>query len=181
MKNQIASVCFTGHRPNKLYGYGSYENWRPLFDTIYSLCEKLYTEHGTRTFITGGAQGVDQTAFWAIRKLARSHPDINNIVYVPMKGQELRWREDGIFNQKDFRKMLNLASNYQILTDTPSIKALFDRNERMVNDTDAVIAVWNGDMKSGTAACIKYARKINRKVIRIDPLSLATDISEVSL
>lgn len=176
MGNQIASVCFTGHRPAKLYGYRSYEDWRPLFDAIYSLCEKLYNEHGTRTFVTGGAQGVDQTAFWAVRKLALSHPEIANIVYIPMKGQELRWRKDGVFGQNDFNKMLSMASQCYILDDTPSIAALFTRNRAMVNNTDAVIAVWNGEAKGGTASCVRYAKKKHRKVIRLDPSSLIADL-----
>lgn len=179
MKNQITSVCFTGHRPNRLYGYRSYEDWRPLFNAIYSLCEKLYTEYGTRTFITGGAQGVDQTAFWAVNKLIITHPDINNIVYVPMKGQELLWSKNGIFGQSDFRKMLQQASSYCILADTPSIAALIKRNEKMVNDTDAVIVVRNGDSNGGTTACMKYAYKIHRKVIHLDPSSLIADMSEI--
>lgn len=176
MENQITSVCFTGGRPNKLYGYCSYEDWRPLFDAIYSLCEKLYSEYGTRTFVTGGAQGVDQTAFWAVNKLSCSHLDVNNVVYVPMKGQELRWQKDGLFGQNDYQKMLSNASEYCVLDNTPSTAALLRRNKKMVNDTDAVIAVWDGETKGGTASCVKYAEKMHRKVICLDPSSLVTNL-----
>lgn len=176
MENQITNVCFTGHRPNKLYGYRSYEDWRPLFDAIYLLCEELYHDYGTRTFVTGGAQGVDQTAFWAVNRLTCAHLDVNNVVYVPMKGQELRWKKNGLFGQNDYKNMLSNASEYCVLNDTPSTAALLKRNEKMVNDTDAVIAVWDGEPEGGTAACVRYAEKMHRKVIRIDPRTFVNDL-----
>ena len=168
----IPSVCFTGHRPKKLYGYRSYEDWQPLMNTIYNVCKTLYEKYNTRTFITGGAQGVDQTAFWAIKWLKKNHNDINNIVYVPMPGQESRWMKDGVFGQDDYFKMLDAADNYTILSQKPSVQALIDRNHAMVRDTKAVVAVWDGDKTGGTTECIKYADTMHRKIIHINPTTL---------
>ena len=42
------------------------------------------------------------------------------------------------------------------------------RNEYMVNLSDKIIAVWNGS-KSGTQNCIKYATKLGKEIIRIEP------------
>ena len=82
------TVCFTGKRPNKLYGYDDKEGYECLFDMLYSVCKNLYLRHGVRQFITGGAQGVDQLAFWAVQQLAQKHKDIKNIVYISFEGQE---------------------------------------------------------------------------------------------
>ena len=45
------------------------------------------------------------------------------------------------------------------------------RNEYMVDHSDIVIAVWDGS-KSGTENCIKYAQKLNKRIIRINPNNL---------
>ena len=42
------------------------------------------------------------------------------------------------------------------------------RNEYMVDQSDKVIAVWDGS-KSGTYNCIKYTKKQNKEIIVINP------------
>ena len=42
------------------------------------------------------------------------------------------------------------------------------RNEYMVDLADRVIAVWDGS-KGGTANCVKYAEKVGKEIIRIEP------------
>jgi len=45
------------------------------------------------------------------------------------------------------------------------------RNQWMVDNCDILIAVWDGT-PGGTANCVKYATKVNRRVIYIVPASL---------
>jgi uncharacterized phage-like protein YoqJ len=45
------------------------------------------------------------------------------------------------------------------------------RNEFMVNNSDIVIAVWDGT-NGGTANCVKYAQVENKEIIIIDPHKL---------
>ena len=42
------------------------------------------------------------------------------------------------------------------------------RNEYMVDLADKVIAVWDSS-KGGTANCVKYAEKVGKEIIRIEP------------
>ena len=42
------------------------------------------------------------------------------------------------------------------------------RNEYMVDLADRVIAVWNCS-KGGTANCVKYAEKVGKEIIKIEP------------
>lgn len=42
------------------------------------------------------------------------------------------------------------------------------RNEYMVDNSDIVIAVWDGT-KGGTYNCVKYAQKLEKKIIQINP------------
>lgn len=42
------------------------------------------------------------------------------------------------------------------------------RNEYMTDNSDIVIAVWDGS-KGGTANCVRYAKKLNKEIIVINP------------
>ena len=42
------------------------------------------------------------------------------------------------------------------------------RNEYMVDETDKLVAVWDGTA-GGTGNCVNYARKVGKEIIRIFP------------
>lgn len=162
------TLCFTGSRPSKLCGY-THESYVILVDYVMNLCES-YIQKGYTTFITGGAQGFDQLAFWAVNKLKRKYPNIKNVVYVPYKGQERRWRKLGLFGQDEYNLMLKLADdivylNNELQDQSAIINALFNRNHAMVDASDLMIALyadntWSlSDTKGGTAECMRYATK----------------------
>lgn len=46
------------------------------------------------------------------------------------------------------------------------------RNEFMVDSSDTLIAVWNGDRVSGTWNCMEYALREHRAIYRINPYTL---------
>ncbi len=46
---------------------------------------------------------------------------------------------------------------------------MLDRNRHMVDRTGTLLAVYNGEYRGGTAATIRYARKLDQKIIIIDP------------
>ena len=165
-------VCFTGRRPKDLCGYER-NNYITFNHQLVKFMKRLYDE-GVRTFITGGAQGFDQLAFWAVDKLKTKYEGISNIVYVPYKGQESRWAKLGPFSQDDYKQMINRADDVIYLQDKPDnwSKALFDRNHRMVDDADLVVALYQGDdwktSKGGTAECMRYAHTHNKQIIQIN-------------
>ena len=70
MKNK--TCCFTGHRPNKLFGYDlSNPNYQILAKKIKYVARVLIEQNGVDTFITGGALGVDTIAFFAVQSLKK--------------------------------------------------------------------------------------------------------------
>lgn len=50
---------------------------------------------------------------------------------------------------------------------------MIDRNHRLVESVGLLLAVFNGVQRSGTGATINYARKMGRKIIVIDPITLS--------
>lgn len=91
MNNELKNrpvCCFTGRRPKDLYGYDK-NLYIPMVDALKRDILMLHQKYNMSTFITGGAQGFDQLAFWAVNALKRDMGlNIRNIIYVPFKGQE---------------------------------------------------------------------------------------------
>ena len=174
------TLCFTGHRPNKLVGYDK-NNYQDFVNHLAIRLEDYVKNFGITNFISGGAQGFDQLAFWAVHKLKRNHPEwhIQNIVYVPFIGQEVRWKKSGLFSQAEYQLMLRHADQVHICN--PTVKAnadfkdiraaLLQRNQDMVNDSDRVLAMYSHQealnhqlTPGGTASCVSYAQSINKPI-----------------
>lgn len=178
--SQGKTLCFTGQRPKDLCPTApdkySARPYKKFVNDLTLYLDDMY-KAGYRNFISGGAQGFDQLAFWAVAKLKKAHPDVQNIAYLPFKGQEGAWVDDtGLFTPTNYRKMLKLAdkvvwtSEHQgIQVDTQTgygiNQALNMRNHAMVDDSDIVVALYRDprgvDMTkksgSGTNNCMRYA------------------------
>lgn len=179
MPSKEETVCFTGRRPKDLWGY---EPKNDEYEVLTGIVEKKVEElaaKGYRRFITGGAQGFDQVAFDAVDTVRRMHPElgIQNVLYAPCKGQDAKWAEKGRFSKTAYKNMLNFATYVRYVHDRPyeSPKDLMDRNHAMVEDASLCVALWpesenfRTTMKSGTAECMRYAKKQGLKLEIIDP------------
>lgn len=170
------TVCFTGHRPKDLYGYGPEHDFDyiHLATDIESLtCARLHESHDVTRFITGGAQGSDQCAFWAVEHMKEMGCAVRNDLFIPFAGQDEHWAPGGLFGRRKYAEMLERADS---VTDcsTPGngpIADLMRRNRAMVDASDIVVCVWNkpwqpgiGGERGGTNACVCYALKRGRPV-----------------
>ncbi len=171
------TVCFTGPRPKNLHGYDK-ERYNPIVDMTESVCREL-VGLGVKRFISGGAQGFDQLAFWAVDRLRRDGmQEIANEVYVPFAKQPSIWAPKGLFSQQEYRTMLSRATDHRILAADPvnkgeTVARLHGRNHSMVGDSDIVVALlsdrslnWRTS-SGGTAECVRYARNVNKPVLTI--------------
>lgn len=157
-------IMITGHRPNKLGGYDP-ENPTALHvkDQIRSTLQNLVDNHGKDIeLITGMAQGTDQ--WYATIGMEEFKLDVH--AYIPFDGQESRWPDHA---KRIYRYILSECKTVSIISDKPSRNAFLKRNTEMVNDCDLAIAVWNGDLKSGTGSTVQKLRKAGKLVIVIDP------------
>lgn len=157
-----------------------------LFGGLVAYVDQLY-QRGYRTFITGGAQGFDQLAFWAVNSVKTARPDIRNELYVPMHGQESVWRDPaGTFGANEYRLMLEKADDVVYCEDLNGL-ARYDnggrnaamkldaRNRAMVDDADLCVALFkdpagiraNLPKGSGTKNCMVYANRTGVPVSQI--------------
>ena len=157
------TMCFTGRRPKDLCGY-SRDAYMPLVQFLTEiLYRRYYKELGVRCFISGGAQGFDQLAFWSVERMKSAYKthDVKNIVFA-VKGQSARWKDTGTFSKHEYELMLSKA-DAMCWVSGGSIQALLDRNHIMVDHSERLLALYPDDSwdtsKGGTAETLRYAQK----------------------
>lgn len=136
-----------------------------LIKQLVECVKNLYTA-GYTEFISGGTQGFDQIAFWAVDIVKRdpAYSGIKNKVYIPFKGQEGKWFKEGLFSQKEYSLMLSRADEVKVISEEQSIAALFQRNEAMVDASDGILCLyeddsWKNASNGGTAKAMQYASR----------------------
>ena len=173
----MKSIAFTGHRPNKLYGYDlnneGYNELRNILNTI--LKNEIY-KYDADTFITGGALGFDTLAFYVCDNLIQDYGG-NQILAIPFEKQANAWPRESQITYKEMKKVSTCiyVDDYKKYN-VKGIKGgeyhpakMQKRNEWMVDNCDMLIGCWDGVEKGGTWNCLKYAKKLNKEIIIIDP------------
>ena len=144
-------VCATGHRPNKLGGYG--------LDVKTKLEQLAFTwleEHKPDKAISGMALGWDQAFARAAIEL-----NIPLVAAIPFTGQEQAWPDS---SQKEWKRLVDAAYEVVIVSEGGyAAWKMQKRNEWMVDQSDMVLALWDGS-SGGTCNCIKYANKVSRPI-----------------
>lgn len=148
-------LAFTGHRPTKLGGYGPSKIQDFVKDQLWN---KLQQMKPTQC-ISGMALGVDTWAAQTCVKLG-----IPFTAAVPFEGQESTWPAE---SQHVYKELLVKASSIHIVCEGGyAAYKLQKRNEWMVDNSDELLAVWDGSV-GGTANCVKYAQNKNKTIHRV--------------
>lgn len=176
----MIKVCFTGHRPNKLGGYdwNTHKNKDIMIELesiIISIVNKYQNED--IRFICGGALGIDQMAFHICNNLKSKFNRISLELAIPFKQQANAWIDESVKiyelqkSQADIVTYVDTIDKYIIKgyeVDKYYPAKMQKRNEYMVNQSDIVVAVWDGS-SGGTGNCVRYAKKINKEIIFLNP------------
>lgn len=141
-------IAATGHRPNKL---GSeWNHVGPYSDYIREKLQDYIAQHKPSVMISGMALGVD--TIWAELALVNKVP---LIAAIPFVGQESRWPKEA---QDRYNSILNneLVTIQIVCSPGYAPQKMQTRNEWMVDNSDRLVAVWNGS-RGGTFNCVDYA------------------------
>jgi len=151
----------TGHRPPSL---GGYDIPNPTYTKIYNQLLEKIKEINPECIVSGMAQGTDQ---WAVK--AAIELGIPFIAAVPCDDQDCMWPED---SRKEYQKLISLAKEVVIVSPGPygyveiknkRVNKMHVRDQWIVDNSDALLAVWNGHRQSGTFATIRMAEKKIKK------------------
>ena len=154
---RLHRCCFTGHRPDKMK-FGEEE--------IKQLLEKAIDDaisEGYVTFITGMAMGTDIWAAEIVLERKKVNKDLHLICALPHPNFESRrsMREKIRFN-----KIIKKADLVKEINDHYFTGCYQVRNEWMVDRSNLVIAVFNGQ-KSGTKNTVDYAKRKGVNVVNV--------------
>jgi uncharacterized phage-like protein YoqJ len=146
-------VGITGHRPERLEDHES---------AVKELISEALQTLNTERFYQGMASGVD---LWSAKEAWKLK--IPYVAVRPWAGHKPR-----VADRVEYGKVLKHSA--EIVDVSPSIEypgliAYHNRNEYIVDNADAMIAVWDGKPYGGTYSCIMYAWQKEVPVIRIDP------------
>lgn len=140
----------TGHRPEKLGGYG-------VEPRLRNFARIQLARLKPSKVITGMALGWDQAVAAACVDL-----DIPYIAAVPFVGQEGQWPEAA---RKQYYYLINRSVQAVVVSPgSYSARAMETRNRWMVDRGDEVLALFDGFVGGGTANCIHYAEKKGKPV-----------------
>lgn len=159
------TVCFSGHRPEKLPCNGDVSDQN--FKIVLSmLCYEIYksVEQGYTYFITGMAKGIDLWAAKYVIELMHTNKKLHLICALPYCNYGKSWR--GV-DKWDLEYILYKANEVVNVSERYNSQCMRIRNEYMVDHSSKLIAVVN-DYNSGTGQTIRYAQKQNIEISKID-------------
>lgn len=161
------AIAGTGHRPDKLGGFGNCEA------ALYAFLRSLLPSLAPRGIISGMALGFDTALAFAARDLG-----IPYVAAVASPGQERLWPTKA---QTRYHELLADAAKvvYVYPADSPLSwpQRLHQRNIWMANKSDFVLALHNGS-PGGTANMLRYCDSIQRQTFNLWPQWSALAFSE---
>ena len=161
-------ISFTGHRPNKLWGYNIHrKEYRDLFRSLYNIVMAEWRQHDDLLLVSGMALGVDQiAAMLGIWMRDQRHLNVQIEAAIPCIGQDSKWPEQSRRQYQDILVKCDIRTI--IYNGLYNYSCMQQRNEYMVDKANTLIAVWDGS-NGGTGNCVHYAEKKGVKIVQIDP------------
>ena len=157
--------CCTGHRPNGFpFDYLKDEEKRNAYLTALQSKIVFAVEQGATQFISGMSLGVDLDFAEIILKLKAKFP-ITLECAMPYPDYFVRWSFE---DEKRNYEILKSADKVTLVSDRYFNGCLFKSNRYMVDKSDLVIAVFNGEKKGGTFYTLSYAEKQGKHIQIID-------------
>ena len=159
-------ICgITGRRPRSLpWGYDESDARAVDFKNRlkYRLGELI--ESGYNVFNIGMAQGVDTYIFEILRKFRDDgiYANLELCAYVPSRDFAERWNYN---DRRRYQDMLSSADSITYVSEKFGAASAHMRNMAIVDNSDIILAVYDGVSSGGTYRTIEYAKKRGVKVV----------------
>ncbi len=160
------TVCFTGHRVQKLPWRANENDPRckkMIEETQGKIIEAI--KQGKTNFISGMAIGFDMICAELVLELKEQYPYITLECALPCQDQDAKWNSHV---RARYKKILEKADKVRCLYDTYNKECMQERNEYMVNNSSLIIALYDGK-PGGTKKTIEHAKSLGKEVVEIQP------------
>ena len=176
----LENCCaITGHRPNKF-------PWR--YDETDSRCIALkavlaeqiaaLVNAGFTQFLSGMAEATDTWFSLIVLSLREKNPAIKLHCILPCKEQADKW---SVSSRDLYHSILDWADSIVYVSRTYYKNCMLDRNCFLVTHAAALLDVYNGERRGGTAVTLRYAQKMGREIIVIDPITRLISLGDIVL
>lgn len=162
---------FTGHRPSGLpFGYNEQDRrCKDLKMIMFAeVCQQV--TRGVVVFNSGMALGVDTYAAKVVLYTRSIYPHIRLIAVLPCREQDKMWRTE---SKAEYHKILSQCDSVQFVSEAYSPTCMHLRDDVLVQQTDVMIAIYNGSGHGGTAYTVEQALKQGKKVVCINPIDFS--------
>ena len=164
---EYKSCSFTGHRPKKLpWRYNESSPDCVELKKVLTVQISHLAVLGVTDFFSGMAEGTDLFCSEVVLDQRKENPALKLHCVLPCEGQADMWSSSA---QDRYYNILNQADSVEYVSRKYHDKCMLDRNRRLVESSGVLLAVYNGEWSGGTAATVRYARKMGREIIVIDP------------
>jgi len=164
------SCAFAGHRPHRFpWRYNEEDKRCVALKTTLTKQITMLARVGVTEYFSGGADGVDCWAALTVLSLREKNPALRLHCVLPYQGQADKWSDSA---RERYHLILKQVDSVKYVSPTYYNGCMIDRNHRLVESADLLLAVYNGVRRSGTGATVNYARKAGREIIIIDPITL---------
>ncbi|WP_300749355.1 SLOG family protein [uncultured Oscillibacter sp.] len=164
------ACAFTGHRPSKLpWRYNETDSRCVALKMVLTEQITALIEAGVTQFLSGMAEGTDIFCSEIVLALREKNPKIKLHCILPCTAQAEKW---SVSSQELYRSILGRADSVVYVSRDYHEKCILDRNRFLVEHAATLLAVYNGEQRGGTAATIRYAQKMSREIMVINPITL---------
>ncbi len=152
-------VGITGHQD-----LGSIETIAWLTDALETVVHRYRIDMG----ITSLAVGADQLYAEILRRNEKEY-----IAIIPSEGYEKTFTDPQ--DLKQYKKLLHgAADKIKLPFEKPSEAAFYEAGKQMVNLSDMILAIWNGQPAKGlggTGDIVEYALSIKKPVVHLNTIT----------
>ena len=171
--------AFTGHRPRKFpWKYNETDSRCVALKAVLAEQIAALADAGVTQFLSGMAEATDSWSAMAVLSLREKNPVIKLHCILPCRTQADKWTAS---SQERYHSILDQADSIVYVSREYHRNCMLDRNRFMVEHAAILLAVYNGERRGGTAATMRYAQKMGREIIVIDPITRLVTCEETAL
>ena len=134
-----------------------------LAEQITALVDAGFTQ-----FLSGMAEATDTWSALSVLNLREKNPAIKLHCILPCKEQADKWSAS---SRDLYHSILDRADSIIYVSRVYHKKCMLERNRFLVDHAAALLAVYNGERRGGTAATMRYAQKMGREIVVIHPIT----------
>ena len=164
------SCAFTGHRPSKFpWRYNEADSRCIALKSALAEQIRLLAKAGVTQFLSGMAEAADTWSALSVLALRENNLALKLHCILPCREQADKWAAS---SRNLYRSILERADSIVYVSRDYQKKCMLDRNRFLVEHASTLLAVYNGERRGGTAATMRYAQKMGREIVVINPNTL---------